>query len=124
MPLCGCSDQAAHHDPDLDVTQLRGLSEVRRTDQGPYAINDNTLGMQAGAIGLAFGEAARVIKQVGQSRSRPLLPDKPLGEPTQQRVRLCFVSRSASDIETKPRYEVGPMTHAICQGSEDFPPLM
>jgi hypothetical protein len=70
MTLDGPGGQGfGHYHTDLDVALLGSLREVCGADEGLRAIDDDALGMETSALAFAFGEAARVVKQIGQPRS-------------------------------------------------------
>ena len=60
----------ADDDADLDVAQLRGFGEVRRSDIDPLAVGDHAFRMQAGTKGIDLDEAARIRECIPDHETR------------------------------------------------------
>ena len=80
--------------------------------------------MDAGARPIGLQQAAGIVKHLGGPWARPFHPQETLGEPPQQGACTRRVTRGAPDIKTKPDGQIRHLSHAVGEGSKDFPALM
>jgi hypothetical protein len=125
MPLnSACCVCRVHDDTDLNVPKLCCFGEIRRPDERPLPIDHDAFRMQASARAIALRHAARIVKHLWGPRSRPFVPQEALGEPPQQHVCARRVSRGTPHIKTEADGQIGHLSHALGEDSENFATLV
>ena len=97
---------------------MRGLGEVGGGDQGTGLIDDNTLGMEAGASLAIAGERARVVEDLGQALAGPDFVAEAVRELSQKQHVRGFVAVLAVDVHEQFHAEVKFCVHPLGKGSE------
>ena len=104
----------------LDVPLVGGLREVGRGDEGPVVVDDDALGVEAGAR-LALGrQRPGVVEGLGESLARPQVVLEGVRELPQENGVGGVVPLFPMDVDEEPHPQIRLSIHPACQGPEQL----